>query len=275
MGHRLLLILFLGLLTSCTRLFFAPSTQLLRTPADLGLNFEDIWIASADGVRLHAWYLPAVGKADGTLLFLHGNAQNISTHIGSVAWLPARGFNVMLLDYRGYGRSSGSPSVEGALRDIDAALGYLLQRSDTPAGSVTLYGQSLGGTLAILYAAQSTHRTALNALICDSAFSDFRGIAREKLSAAWWLRPLATPLSWTVTDAHHPTQAIRRLAGTPLLLIHGEADTVVPVSHALALHAAAGAPKRLWTVPGARHIGALGDETIRERFTNFLRAPRP
>jgi len=91
-----------ALVTGCTTLFFQPLGKHIRTPKDIGLDYEDLWFKSADGVLLNAWFLPAKTVARGTVLFLHGNAENISTHIGAVFWLPERGFNVLLLDYRGY-----------------------------------------------------------------------------------------------------------------------------------------------------------------------------
>ena len=109
--RRLLLIglLSVGLL-GCNGVFFVPYRAHVQTPKQLGLAYEDVYFQAGDGTLLHAWFLPAESKALGTILFLHGNAENISTHIMSVRWLPARGFNVLLLDYRGYGASGGVAS---------------------------------------------------------------------------------------------------------------------------------------------------------------------
>lgn len=273
MRRAIVLGLLLLVSTGCTHLFFQPMAAHVRTPANLGLRYENVWLHSEDGLKLHAWYLPAAGQAKGSVLFLHGNAQNISTHIGSVAWLPGAEFNVLLLDYRGYGLSQGTPSVEGALLDIDAALSHLLTLPELERGPITVFGQSLGGALAIVYVAQSTHRDRIQALIADSAFSDFRAIAKEKLQGPWWLRPLAAPLSWTISNRYRPLEAVAKIAPLPLLLIHGEQDQVVPVSHAHRLHEAASPPKALWLVPGANHIAALSDPALRQRFAEFLTTP--
>ena len=111
-------------------MFFQPQTTQYMTPNEIGLAYEDVYFSSTDGTKLHGWFLPAQGKAKGTVLFLHGNAENISTHILSVYWLPAQQYNVFLLDYRGYGLSEGVPDLKGAQEDINIAMNYLLHRKD-------------------------------------------------------------------------------------------------------------------------------------------------
>lgn len=269
--RRLLCTVFLSLaLAGCTSVFFVPSQRIPHTPAAAGLRYEDLWLTSSDATRLNAWYLPAAGYPLGTVLFLHGNAGNMASHLGAVAWLPAWGFAVLLLDYRGYGLSGGSVDLEGALRDVDAALDHLVARTGAAPRAITVFGQSLGGALALISSARSRHRDSIRAVVADSAFSDFRGIAREKLRAVWWLRPFAVPLSWTINGRHRPTQAISALTPIPVLLMHGEADVIVPVSHAHTLFAAAGEPKGLWLFPGSAHIGALVSAQARERLARYL-----
>lgn len=102
-----ILVLCLGL-AACAGLLFYPDRHIRLTPERLGLDYEDVHLTAADGTKLHAWLLLAQGEAHGFVLFLHGNAENISTHIHNVAWLPAEGYQILLLDYRGYGRSEGS-----------------------------------------------------------------------------------------------------------------------------------------------------------------------
>src|SRR5512143_2232820 len=114
---RLLLLACIILMQGCTSLIFQPMQMQVRTPGDVGLDYRDLYFHAADATLLHGWFLPAQHEAKGTLLFLHGNAENISTHLGSVWWLPAEGYNVFLYDYRGYGYSEGKPSLDGLLSD--------------------------------------------------------------------------------------------------------------------------------------------------------------
>jgi alpha-beta hydrolase superfamily lysophospholipase len=178
--------------SGCTGAFFQPHRMLVQTPDRVGVRYESLVLRAADGVELSAWFMPATGKPRATVLFLHGNAENISTHFMNVAWMPAEGFHVLALDYRGYGGSQGKPSLPGAQLDIDAALAALLARPDVDAQRIVLFGQSLGGALAIHYGARGARRGAVRAVIADSAFADYRTIASEKLAAS----VLTWPFQW-------------------------------------------------------------------------------
>jgi len=131
----------------CTQTFFQPQRALIATPERAGLRYETVTLRAADGVELFTWFLPARGTPQATVLFLHGNAENISTHFMNVAWMPAEGFNVLALEYRGYGSSGGTPSLAGVQLDIDAALEALLERPEVDRRRIVLFGQSLGAAL--------------------------------------------------------------------------------------------------------------------------------
>src|SRR5258706_10167145 len=157
---------FAGLaLASCTAVFFQPHRVRVLTPDQLGLAYDEVRFKTRDGLELYGWFIPAKGPALGTVLQLHGNAENISTHFASLAWMPARGFNVFIFDYRGYGASEGEPTLAGAQIDIDAAMQALLARNDIDKDRIVIYGQSLGGALAAYYVAHSPRRDQLRALV--------------------------------------------------------------------------------------------------------------
>jgi len=128
MRNRFAVLLLTTLLAAARRFFFSRTAFRLHTPDELGLAYQGVRFSADDGVELYGWFLPAKDRASGTILQLHGNAENISTHFASVAWLPAQGFNVFVFDYRGYGASEGVPTLEGAQKDIDAAMRTLLAR---------------------------------------------------------------------------------------------------------------------------------------------------
>jgi fermentation-respiration switch protein FrsA (DUF1100 family) len=272
MRHFLVSILCLTLLQGCTGAFFQPQRTMVLTPARIGLDYRDVYLHTPDGEKLHAWYLPAQGTAKGTVLFLHGNAENISTHIASVYWLPAQHYNVLLFDYRGYGESTGTPSLPGLLTDAETAIAWLADRSEVRTHGMVVFGQSLGASLAVYAVAHSPYRSRIKALIIDSAFSSYRRITREKLAAFWLTWALQVPLSLTVDDQYSPINVIADISPIPLLIIHSIHDPIVPISHAEALYAAARQPKELWRVAQGGHIQALTHKEIRRRFVAYLDA---
>jgi fermentation-respiration switch protein FrsA (DUF1100 family) len=257
--------------TACTAVFFQPHRIQVSTPDKLGLAYQDVPFKARDGVELFGWFLPAKGPALGTILQLHGNAENISTHFASLAWMPARGFNVFIFDYRGYGGSEGEPTLEGVQLDIDAAMETLLSRGDIDKDRIVIYGQSLGGALAAYYVAHSSHRDRVRALVLESAFSDYVDIAREKFTDHW----ITWPFQWipllSVDDRFSPLPVMAKISPIPLLILHGDQDLVVPMHHAQRLYDAALEPKQLWIVSGAGHIQTTGNSAVRERLVAYLR----
>jgi fermentation-respiration switch protein FrsA (DUF1100 family) len=270
MRHRLAAILVSVTLAGCTQVFFQPHRAKIITPDQLGLAHEEVRFRTSDGLELHGWFLPAAGEEAGTVLFLHGNAENISTHILSVSWLPARRFNVFLFDYRGFGASEGKATLGGVQDDIDAAMRTLLARTDIDRNRVIVFGQSLGGSLAAYYVAHCAYRDHLRALVIDSAFSSYAGIVREKLAASWLTWPFQWLPSLTVDERFSPLPAMKRISPIPLLVIQGDRDAIVPLHHAQRLYDAALEPKQLWIVAGAGHIQALRQDVQRDRLVNYL-----
>lgn len=255
---------------ACTGVFFHPLRALVRTPADIGLQYRDIEIQGEAG-RLHGWYLPARKKAYGTVLYAHGNAENLSTHIGGVYWLPAAGFNVIIFDYRGYGRSEGEPSAQGIVDDTRAFIQYAQTLPETRAGGLVVYGQSLGGSVLISAVAGMEDTSGIRGMVIESAFSNYRRIARQKLSQFW----LTSLLQWTayllVTGKPNPLEDIACIEGIPLLIIHSRNDEVIPFSHGPALFTAANEPKQHWWQEDRYHNQGMNDDQ-RRQFVEYLRA---
>ena len=256
--------------SGCTRFFFMPQQELVRTPAEIGLDFEDVYFKSSDDVQLHGWWLPAEKSAQGTIIFFHGNAENISTHIASVYWLPAAGFNVFMMDYRGYGLSAGEVSLPGVHADAIAALRVVMERTDIDTSQVAVLGQSLGAAVSIYAVAHSPYRLRFKALIADSAFASYRQIAREKLGSLWLTWPFQWPLALTISDEFSPVNSVAQIAPVPVLIIHGAGDQVIPIEHARQVFAIANQPKALWEIPNAQHIQALGQVETRQRMIEYL-----
>jgi fermentation-respiration switch protein FrsA (DUF1100 family) len=267
---RLAALLLAVLVTGCTPVFFQPHGVILATPGQYGIDYQPVELRAADGTALFAWFMPARGDAVGTVLYLHGNAENISAHFPNVAWMPAAGFNVLALDYRGYGGSEGKPSLAGVQLDIDAAMRSLLERPNVDAERIVVFGQSLGGALAIYYAAHSAYRAHIRAVVADSPFADYRLVAREKMADLFLTWPLQWLPEFTVDNDYSPRAAVAALSPIPLLLIHGQRDGIVPPHHSQLLFERAQEPKNLWSIPDAGHIQALRSADVRKRLAQFL-----
>ncbi|WP_244859965.1 alpha/beta hydrolase [Nitrosococcus oceani] len=260
-------------LSGCSQVFFLPGKKEILTPRQLGLAYDDITLSTPDGYSLHGWLLHAQGKLCGSVYFLHGNAENISTHIASVMWLPAHGYQVFLLDYRGYGRSTGSPDIAGALQDIETGYQWLLARPESGEKPVFLLGQSLGAALLVAFGAHVPDlHEQIDGIILGAAFTSYRGIAREKLGAFWLTWPFQYPLSWLLPGTYDPVDHIAKLSPTPLLLIHSKEDEIIPYHHGEELFAAARSPK-FFLSTHTRHIGTFNVREYRHALLHFLGAP--
>jgi fermentation-respiration switch protein FrsA (DUF1100 family) len=255
----------------CSSLFFVPERGLRPNLPALLLSPEDVIFETADQVRLHGWYFRAQ-EPRGSILVLHGNAENLSTHVNSVLWMVLEGFNVFIIDYRGYGRSEGSPSVAGIHRDADAALAKLLELPGVDRERVAILGQSLGGGVAVYTAAISSNRKYLRAVIIEGAFSSYRRIAREKLGQFFLTWPFQYPLSFLVGDGYRAERWIAKVSPIPILILHGERDDVVPFHHGQRLYAAAREPKLFIETGPKGHVRSFADESVRYAVVSFLQS---
>ncbi|MBH0780282.1 alpha/beta hydrolase [Nocardia sp. NEAU-351] len=227
-------------------LTFQPQDRAIaRTPAALGLTFTDLSIDTADGQTVHGWWMPAP-RSRGHVLFAHGNGGTIGDRVPIFALLAELGLDVLAFDYRGFGRSTGRPSERGTYLDARAARQTLLSRPGVDPDRVLYLGKSLGG--GVMTELSSRHPPA--GLILMSTFTGIRDAART-------LYPyLPSPL---VPDAYPSLRRIRDLR-TPVLIMHGDRDELLPLRHARRLHEAAHEPKRLEVFEGAGHndLIALG-----------------
>ncbi len=231
---------------------------------------EDISFKTSDGVILHGWFFQPLGEPKATILVFHGNAQNLRTHVNSVLWLVQKGFNVFIFDYRGYGRSEGSPGVKGVHRDGAAALETALNLAGTQSLPVIVLGQSIGGAISVYTVAHASDKSRIAALVLDSPFASYRLIAREKLGSFWLTWLFQYPLSYLVGDSYSPIRWIKDVSPVPVLILHGSNDPVVPEHHGRLLYEAALQPKDFWETKDPGHVMSFADEEIRKKFADYL-----
>jgi hypothetical protein len=241
-----------------------PGRALDATPADAGLGYEDVNVDTADGERLHGWYVPAVqqgmGEARGVLLFFHGNAGNISHRLESIALFNRLGLDVLIVDYRGYGRSTGRPTEAGTYRDARAAWDYLVGARGIGPGRIVVFGRSLGGAVGAWLASQLPQAEMPAALIIESSFSSGADMAR-RLYPIYPAR-LLTRLKYPVVD-----YAARLRC--PLLVVHSRDDEIIPYAMGRAVYAAAPQPKSFLELRGDHNAGFW---ISREDYTAGLEA---
>lgn len=235
--------------------FYYPSSRVFYTPAEFNLTHEEVAFYASDGVRLSGWFLPAQGPARGTVVHFHGNAENMTSHIAFVAWLPPAGYNLFVFDYRGYGKSAGRVSRAGTIRDGNAALEYVRSRPDVDSERLFFFGQSLGGAVAIVVAADHPE---VRAIVVDSTFSGYRRVAARHLRKTLLSDRLARGVARLALSGNHdPIDVVERLSPRPLLVITSGADQICFPELGQELYEAAREPKKLWHVAEAGHTEAL------------------
>jgi fermentation-respiration switch protein FrsA (DUF1100 family) len=266
---------FLLCLSGCSELLFYPEHGLPLTPEKAHLQYRNITLTAADGTQLNGWFLPAKPgvPVKGTVLHLHGNGGNIAWHLSGSWWLPEQGYQVLLLDYRGYGLSEGEPSLPAIYQDIDAAFDWLDKAPEVQGKPLVVLGQSIGGALGVHYLAEHPQQRArVKALVLDSAPASYREVARYTLGTSWLLWAFKRPLSWIIPDSDSAIYGMPKLKGTPILIFQSLDDTQVPLSNGISLYQAAPPPRVLQLTRGP-HVQTFGDPTWREVMVRYLDDP--
>lgn len=238
-------------------MIFYPEPGRDLRPEDVGIRGEEVYLSTEDGVRIHTFFLPSPG-ASRAILFLHGNAGNASHRLPNAAELVRLGSHVLLLDYRGYGLSEGSPSESGVYADARAGLAYLEEEVGIPVERVVVFGRSLGGAVAV----DLVQDRPVAALILESTFPSVSAMAARLFGFS--LGPLA-PVRFDSTRKIHRLRA-------PLLFFHGDRDEIVPYELGQQLFEAAPEPKTFETIRGAGHNDTVqvGGRKYFERIRQFL-----
>ncbi len=240
-GSYVIVVIIVGVFQ--TGFIYFPSKVLEATPASIGMDFDDIALTTQDGVKISAWFVPHP-DARGTILYFHGNAGNNGDRVETLRTLHLLHYNVMIVDYRGFGKSEGSPSESGTYMDALAAWDHLVQTRNIPAGSIAIMGESLGGAVAIDLA--SRHRPG--ALVVQSTFTRMADIATMHYPFL--------PVRWLLRHHYISIDKVGRIA-CPKLFIHSTGDTLIPLANGQALYAAAAEPKQFLQTPGEHNEGGF------------------
>lgn len=244
-------------------LVFFPYRELVETPRTWGLEYEDVYIDTRDGVRLHGWYIPSEeskGEAQEVVLFLHGNGGNISHRGASIGIFNRLGLNVLIIDYRGYGKSEGAPSEEGLYEDARSAWRYLIEQRGFKHQQIIIFGRSIGAAVATKLAVE----TAPERLILESSFSSSRDMADRVL-----------PLISRLVVMRYPFDSMARIKDIKarLLMLHSPDDEIIPFSLGDKLYRAANEPKQFVKLKGDHNHGfILSQPEYEQALARFINA---
>ena len=249
------------------RMVYYPSAEVYATPKQFGLAFEDLTLPCPSGGEINAWFVPAA-RARGTVLFCHGNGGNIADRVETIDLLNRLGLNTLIFDYRGYGRSTGSPSEKHTYEDARVAWDYLVKGRAADGGGrtapdrIVIFGRSLGGSIAAHLAAETTPK----ALIVESSFTSVPAMGTRLY---WWL-----PIKLIARYKYPTVDAISK-ARCSVLVAHSPQDEIVPYAFGRENYSAAPEPKEFFEMTGNHNegwatMGSRYSERLDEFFTKVL-----
>ncbi len=242
------------------RRMYYPDSFIDLTPQSVGLEYEDIYFLTRSGVKLNAWFIETKDPV-ATVLFLHGNAGNVSNRIGIIQMFHEAKFNIFIVDWRGYGRSQGIPSEQGLYDDALAGYEYLINEKKVPPEQIIIYGKSLGANVAIDLAS----RVKIGIFICDSSFTSALDMGRELFP---YIPGLFLEAVLSVKfDALSKIKEVK----IPKLIIHSKDDEVIPFSHGQRIFEQALSPKEFYISKGSHNEAISIDENFMPVITKFIK----
>lgn len=247
-----------------------PMNQKIFDPAKINMKYEDVFLSTLSGNKIHGWYFAATTKdVKGTVLFFHGNAENVTSHFLMLRWLPDNGYNYFIFDYPGYGLSTGKPTPENTVESGMAAVEWLHEKKEPR--PLIIYGHSLGGAIAMKTVEEVKGTIPLKMVIIDGSFSSYKKMSRRVLSRqwlTWWLQPVSYLF---VSDKFSP-EPLEQIAPIPILFIHGTDDKVIEPQSSEEMFIQAKAPKEIWRIPGGHHgdLYEINNGALRARLLEYI-----
>lgn len=217
--------------------------EIIQTPTDVGLEFENVFILTSDGNKIHGWYIQAAHPTRKTILFCHGNAGNISGRLETIALFHNLGVNIMVFDYQGYGRSTGEPSEHHTYEDALAMWNYLTHELKIPPDKLVVMGRSLGGGVAAWLASQKE----VAGLILEATFTSFKDVAKQ----TYPFLPVSMLLQF-----QYPVEKFVQYLNAPVLIAHSSDDELIPFEMGQRLFSKSPEPKSFLELKGP-HSGAF------------------
>lgn len=258
-------------LIGCSSLFYYPNKdRKYIDPSRVQLTPENIYFPSFENKKLHGWWIESKTKpSKGTIVFFHGNAENLTSHFMQLSWLPQHGYNYFIFDYPGFGESEGKANIANVVRSGFDAIRWVHKNKDS--SPLIIYGQSAGGIAALRAALELKKEIPIRLIIHDSSFYSYQKIARYKLSTTW-LTWVFQPLAYVLISDEWAPKNFKDIAPTPILLIHGQKDTIVEPHWSEELFQQLDEPKEIWRVENSQHIQTYWRENgiYRQRLLEYF-----
>lgn len=240
------------------KFLYSPLREVIFTPGELELDYEDVVFKSRDGLELTGWYVPVAGS-EFTILFCHANGGNMMHRLDSINFFYDLGLSCFIFDYRGYGNSQGKPSEEGTYMDAEAAYKWLTEVKKILPEKIIIFGRSLGGSIA----AQLASSVKAGALIVESAFTSYADIGKK-------FYPYM-PVRWCAKFSYRTIDYIKDVQ-CPVMLIYSKNDEVVPFEFGLELYEAANEPKEFIEIFGSHNdCFVVSGEVYKEAWTKWTK----
>jgi uncharacterized protein len=260
------------LLSSCSGLFYFPSHEKFYDPKQFSLEYEDLWIESSDKLKLNAWWIrnPKSAEYKGLILLFHGNAENISSHFLNLAWITEYGYELLIFDYRGYGRSEGEPDQKGTHQDALHALRFASKIIESKKSSkFIVYCQSLGGVICARALTEIKDIKSIDLLVLDSTFSSYKDLAYQKLKDHW-LTYLLSPLAEFIISDKMASKPYLKDLPMKKLVYHSKGDLVIPYQFGEEVFNLTSEPKTFIGLESEGHIQVFKEKSRRDEFLKIL-----
>lgn len=257
--YCLIIICFSFLFLQCSSLYYHPTKKTYFTPKQMGFSYTSEMIQTKDHVKINVWKIKnqKVETPKAVILQFHGNGQNMSSHFLSLVWLVNHGYELIVFDYRGYGESEGEPDPDDNIEDSKLVLDLALKEANDQGVKLIVYGQSLGGAIAMRSLAEWEGKQNVVLLCIDGSFASYRKVAKQTMNHVMF-PPIGNLFAWLFHDATSPKDSIPSLAPIPMLVIHGTEDTVVFFENGKEIFGLAGEPKVFWEIRGGGHVDWMG-----------------
>lgn len=272
MGKSILkIILACVALSSCSSLLYFPSGARYINEKNLPIAPEEIFLKSSEDKQLMSWFFKSSNtkKSQVTIIFSHGNGQNMSAHFRSLYWLLDLGINYLIVEYPGYGPNDGTPSPRSTIESVTLAMDWT--RKNRPEDKILLFGQSLGGNVMLRALSEYSEKKSFCAVAIESSFASYKEVAQSILAKKWFLWPFQWLPYLLLSDSRAIVSNFKELPDLPYFIIHGDRDKIVPFSLGKKLYKKLPANKSFLKVDGGRHIDTFyKHQEHRKDFLDFI-----